>query len=70
MKWSSKGGTVALVDLQEQQLRDGLQYVQQLREEAKDHDGDWGAVEVSQPAALESTLKDAWLVVEVGPLLD
>ncbi|KAJ5864860.1 uncharacterized protein N7529_006776 [Penicillium soppii] len=65
--WSSKGGTVALVDLQEQQLRDGLQYVQQLREEAKDHDGDWGAVEVSQPAALESTLKDAWLVVECVP---
>jgi len=65
MKWSSKGGTVCLVDLQEQQLQDGLQYVQQLREEAKDHEGIWGKVEVSQPSSLESTLKEAWLVVEV-----
>lgn len=65
LKWSSRGGTVRLVDLQEQQLQDGLKYVEQLRADATDHEGDWGEVEVSQPSSLQSTLKDAWLVVEV-----
>jgi 3-hydroxyacyl-CoA dehydrogenase len=64
-KWSSRGGTVRLIDLQEQQLQDGLKYVDQLRAETKDHVGDWGKIETSHPSSLESTLKDAWLVVEV-----
>jgi hypothetical protein len=65
LKWSSRGGTVRLVDLQEQQLQDGLKYVEQLRADATDHDGDWGQIETSQPSSLQSTLQDAWLVVEV-----
>lgn len=65
LKWSSRGGTVRLVDLQEQQLQDGLKYVEQLRADATDHEGDWGRIETSQPSSLQSTLKDAWLVVEV-----
>jgi hypothetical protein len=65
LKWSSRGGTVRLVDLQEQQLEDGLKYVEQLRADATDHEGDWGRIETSQPASLQSTLKDSWLVVEV-----
>ncbi|KAJ5124825.1 uncharacterized protein N7515_008650 [Penicillium bovifimosum] len=65
--WSSRGGIVRLVDLQEQQLQDGLKYVDQLRAETKDHDGDWGKIETSDPSSLESTLKDAWLVVECVP---
>ncbi|KAJ6178684.1 hypothetical protein N7519_009145 [Penicillium mononematosum] len=65
--WSSRGGTVRLVDLQEQQLQDGLKYVEQLRADATDHEGDWGRIETSQPSSLQSTLKDAWLVVECVP---
>lgn len=65
LKWSSQGGTVRLVDLQEQQLQDGLKYVEQLRADATDHEGEWGKIETSQPSSLKSTLQDAWLVVEV-----
>ncbi|KAJ5555649.1 hypothetical protein N7535_008082 [Penicillium sp. DV-2018c] len=65
--WSSRGGTVHLVDLREQQLQDGLKYVDKLRAETKDHTGDWGKIETSNPSSLESTLKDAWLVVECVP---
>lgn len=65
LKWSSRGGTVRLVDLQEQQLQDGLKYVEQLRADTTDHEGDWGKIETSQPSSLKSTLQDAWLVVEV-----
>lgn len=65
LKWSSQGGTVRLVDLQEQQLQDGLKYVEQLRADATDHEGEWGKIETSQPSSLISTLQDAWLVVEV-----
>jgi hypothetical protein len=64
-KWSGRGGSVCLVDLQEQQLQDGLSYVHQLRNAAVDHDRNWGDVSVSQPNFLESILQDAWLVVEV-----
>ncbi|KAJ5395734.1 uncharacterized protein N7487_010037 [Penicillium crustosum] len=65
--WSSRGGTVRLVDLQEQQLQDGLKYVEQLRADATDHEGDWGKIETSQPSSLQSTLQNAWLVVECVP---
>lgn len=65
LKWSSRGGTVRLVDLKEQQLQDGLKYVEQLRADATDHKGDWGKIETSQPSSLQYTLQDAWLVVEV-----
>ncbi|KGO61440.1 Dehydrogenase, multihelical [Penicillium expansum] len=65
--WSSRGGTVRLVDLQEQQLQDGLKYVEQLRADATDHEGDWGELETFQPSSLEFTLQDAWLVVECVP---
>lgn len=64
-KWSGRGGSVCLVDLQKQQLQDGLNYVHQLRNAAVDHDRNWGDVTVSQPDSLESILQDAWLVVEV-----
>lgn len=66
-KWSGRGGSVCLVDLQKQQLQDGLSYVHQLRNAAVDHDPNWGDVTVSQPDSLESILQDAWLVVEVLP---
>ncbi|KAJ5880858.1 uncharacterized protein N7473_011911 [Penicillium subrubescens] len=65
--WSGRGGSVCLVDLQEQQLQDGLSYVHQLRNAAVDHDRNWGDVTVSQPDSLESILQDAWLVVECVP---
>jgi hypothetical protein len=64
-KWSGRGGSVCLVDLQKQQLQDGLSYVHQLRNAAVDHDRNWGDVTVSQPDCLGSILQDAWLVVEV-----
>ncbi|CAI7605829.1 unnamed protein product [Penicillium glandicola] len=38
--WSNRGGTVRPVDLQEQQLQDGLKYVEQLRANATDDEGD------------------------------
>lgn len=64
-QWSSKGGNVTLVDLQEQQLQDGLKYVHQLRAETS-HSGAWGDVTTAHPSALEFLLEDAWLVVEVS----
>lgn len=63
-KWSSKGGTVCLVDLQEQQLQDGLQYVEKLRAETNDAK-EWGKIEISHPSSLDTLLRNAWLVVEV-----
>ena len=57
---------MCLVDLQKQQLQDGLKYVQQLRNAAVDHDRTWGEVTVAQPDALATILQDAWLVVEVS----
>lgn len=66
-QWSSKGGNVTLVDLQEQQLQDGLKYVHQLRAGETSHSGAWGEVKTAHPDSLESELKDAWLVVEVSP---
>ncbi|KAJ5807005.1 hypothetical protein N7474_010597 [Penicillium riverlandense] len=65
--WSSKGGTVHLVDLKETQLQEGLEYVQQLRTETANHEGSWGCVKTSTPDSLKSTLQDAWLVVECVP---
>lgn len=56
---------MSLVDIQDQQLQCGLKYVQQLRAQAKDHQGTWGEVGISHPSSLRSTLKDAWLVIEV-----
>lgn len=57
LKWSSRGGTVRLVDPQEKQLQDGLKYVEQLRADATNHEGNWGKIETSQPSSLQSTLK-------------
>ncbi|BCS21671.1 3-hydroxyacyl-CoA dehydrogenase family protein [Aspergillus puulaauensis] len=65
--WSSRGGSVYLVDLNQQQLEDGLKYVQQLRTEATQHSGNWGDVHISTPNSLESILQSAWLVVECVP---
>lgn len=65
MKWSGRGGSVCLVDLQKQQLQDGLSYVNQLRNAAIDHEKNWGDVTVAHPDSLGSVLQDAWLVVEV-----
>lgn len=65
IQWTSRGGNVTLVDLQEQQLQDGLKYVQQLRAAETEHTGAWGAVKTAHPDALETVLKDSWLVVEV-----
>ncbi|OJJ53542.1 hypothetical protein ASPSYDRAFT_212492 [Aspergillus sydowii CBS 593.65] len=62
--WSSRGGVVYLVDLNQQQLEDGLKYVEQLRSEATTHSGTWGDVRISTPDSLESILQGAWLVVE------
>lgn len=64
-KWSSRGGTVCLLDLQEQALQGSLKYVQQLRATNRGHDGNWGEVKISPLASLESTLEDAWLAIEV-----
>ncbi|KAJ5334666.1 hypothetical protein N7452_007069 [Penicillium brevicompactum] len=64
--WSSKGGTVCLVDLQEQQLQDGLQYVEKLRAETNDA-REWGRIEISHPSSLDTLLRNAWLVVECVP---
>ncbi|KAK2773638.1 hypothetical protein FQN53_004082 [Emmonsiellopsis sp. PD_33] len=66
--WSCRGGSVYLVDLNEQQLQDGIHYVQQLRAAAATaHQGNWGEVKTSTPASLESILKEAWLVIECVP---
>ncbi|KAJ6104874.1 hypothetical protein N7486_003563 [Penicillium sp. IBT 16267x] len=65
--WSRRGGPVSLIDLQEQQLKDGLKYVQKLRAEANDPPGSWGEVTISDPSSLEYSLKDAWLVIECVP---
>ncbi|KAK2799597.1 hypothetical protein FQN50_008435 [Emmonsiellopsis sp. PD_5] len=68
--WSCRGGSVYLVDLNEQQLQDGIQYVQQLRAAAataRQEKENWGQVKTSTPASLESILKEAWLVIECVP---
>ncbi|OJJ08211.1 hypothetical protein ASPVEDRAFT_878621 [Aspergillus versicolor CBS 583.65] len=65
--WSSRGGSVFLVDLNQKQLKDGLEYVEQLRTEATGHSGTWGDVQISTPDSLESILHSAWLVVECVP---
>ncbi|KAL2813389.1 hypothetical protein BJX63DRAFT_431977 [Aspergillus granulosus] len=64
--WSRRGGLVYLVDLNERQLEEGLQYVQQLRAEAE-HPGPWGDVRLATPDSLESILQDSWLVIECVP---
>ncbi|KIA75448.1 3-hydroxyacyl-CoA dehyrogenase [Aspergillus ustus] len=64
--WSSRGGLVYLVDLNQRQLEEGLQYVEQLRMEAQ-HSGTWGDVRLATPDSLESLLHDSWLVVECVP---
>ncbi|KAL2844539.1 hypothetical protein BJY01DRAFT_188729 [Aspergillus pseudoustus] len=64
--WSSRGGLVYLVDLNQRQLEEGLQYVEQLRTEAQ-HSGTWGDVRLATPDSLESLLHGAWLVVECVP---
>ncbi|KAJ5675154.1 uncharacterized protein N7477_005088 [Penicillium maclennaniae] len=65
--WSRRGGPVTLIDLQQQQLEDGLKYVQKLRAEANDPLGSWGEITISHPSSLESSLQDAWLVIECVP---
>ncbi|KAJ5160364.1 Dehydrogenase multihelical [Penicillium canariense] len=65
--WSSRGGSVCLVDLQEQQLHDGLSYVHQLRSAEASLDRNWGEVALAHPTSLDSKLQDAWLVVECVP---
>ncbi|KAL1960133.1 hypothetical protein VTO42DRAFT_305 [Malbranchea cinnamomea] len=66
--WSSRGGSVCLVDLSEKQLQDALQYVQQLRAAVTDDRGrNWGAVRTCSPSSLEAALTDAWLVIECVP---
>lgn len=53
--------------MQEQQLRDGLLYIQQLRAESNSDYHSWGKVITSTPDTLKHALNDAWLVVEVWP---
>ncbi|KAL2869602.1 3-hydroxyacyl-CoA dehydrogenase family protein [Aspergillus lucknowensis] len=64
--WSSRGGLVYLVDLNERQLAEGVRYVQQLRAE-KEHRANWGDVRTATPDSLEPILLDSWLVVECVP---
>ncbi|KAJ5279834.1 hypothetical protein N7478_005206 [Penicillium angulare] len=68
--WSSEGGPVTLVDLQEKQLRDGLDYVQQLREAKPDEADHWGEIEIARPDSLAASLQNSWLVIEVIAELD
>ncbi|OJD12965.1 hypothetical protein AJ78_06513 [Emergomyces pasteurianus Ep9510] len=65
--WSCRGGSVYLVDVDEQQLQDGIKYVQQLRAAATAVQENWGDIKTSTPASLEIILKDAWLVIECVP---
>ncbi|CAG8902074.1 unnamed protein product [Penicillium egyptiacum] len=65
--WSSRGGSVSLVDFQEQQLHDSVQYVQRLRDIHADREKSWGEIGISYPNSLKTTLKDAWLVMECVP---
>ncbi|KKK19490.1 hypothetical protein P175DRAFT_0505484 [Aspergillus ochraceoroseus IBT 24754] len=65
--WSSRGGLVYLVDLNEEQLQEGLQFVQQLRAETTDHPRKWGEVKASTPSMFESILQSSWLIVECIP---
>jgi hypothetical protein len=64
-KWSSRGGPVHLIDLDERQLQEGQVYVQQLRAATVGHDGNWGKITTSTPSLLKSILQDSWLVIEV-----
>lgn len=64
-KWSSRGGPVYLVDLDERQLQEGRLYIQQLRTATVGHDGNWGDITTSSPDLLKPILQDAWLVIEV-----
>ncbi|KAJ5107463.1 hypothetical protein N7456_004138 [Penicillium angulare] len=65
--WSSKGGPVTLVDLQEQQLQNGLDYVQQLREANADRADQWGEIKTACPDSLATSLQNSWLVIECVP---
>ncbi|KAF5863535.1 hypothetical protein ETB97_009779 [Aspergillus alliaceus] len=65
--WSSRGGTVHLIDHNKQQLEAALGYVLQLRAKPTDESGNWGDIILSGPTQLAYVLRDAWLAVECVP---
>lgn len=54
-----------MIDSQEKQLRDGVEYIEGLRSAAKQPDRQWGEVKTFSSDRLSSALESSWLVVEV-----
>ncbi|EED14017.1 3-hydroxyacyl-CoA dehyrogenase, putative [Talaromyces stipitatus ATCC 10500] len=65
--WSSTGKPVHLVDRQEKQLSEGIDYVQQLRASPSAISKNWGNITTSSPDRLNSALQQAWLAIECVP---
>jgi hypothetical protein len=56
---------VHLVDQQESQLSQGLDYVQQLRSSSSATSTNWGKITTSKQNSLKEELEKAWLAIEV-----
>jgi hypothetical protein len=56
---------VHLIDRQEKQLSEGVEYVQQLRASPSANSKNWGDITTSSPHGLSAALQKAWLAIEV-----
>ncbi|KAE8549047.1 hypothetical protein TMatcc_000004 [Talaromyces marneffei ATCC 18224] len=65
--WSSTGKPVHLIDRQEKQLSEGVEYVQQLRSSPSAISKNWGNITTSSPHGLSTALQKAWLAIECVP---
>lgn len=54
-----------MIDAQEKQLQDGVEYIKGLRAAAKQPDQNWGEVKTFSSEKLSTALETSWLVVEV-----
>jgi len=68
LQWSSQGGTVNLLDLQQKQLQDSVPYIDGLRAASPlGTSHKWGTVRPLPANDLKSAFSDAWLILEVSP---
>ncbi|KAF3393179.1 Hydroxyacyl-coenzyme A dehydrogenase [Talaromyces pinophilus] len=65
--WSSTGKPVHLIDRQDKQLSEGVEYVQQLRASPSAISKNWGNITTSSPNGLGAALQKAWLAIECVP---
>ena len=64
-QWLSRGRSVHLVDGQEVQLRDAIDFIRQLQQQQEHGNETTGSIFTHAPNDLKTALLDSWLVVEV-----